>query len=94
LPDQARCLAFVAVFLLFAIEMNIVAGKPAPHQQGQQDSDPSQSLQVPGALVGNGGACGFHHGKRGTAAEDQLQVPRHQVEVGLPSHLAPHEKQC
>jgi len=84
--------AFVVVFILLAIDVHVVGGQPAPHQQGQQDSEPAQRPAVPGAVVGDGGGGGLDGGKGGAASQYQLDVPGHQLEMALAADFAPDDK--
>jgi hypothetical protein len=79
----------VFVFVLFAVKVDVVTGETAADEQDCKNSEPAEGTAVPSLFSGHCGRRGFHRREGCAHAEDQLDVPGHQIEMGLASHLAP-----
>ncbi|MBV9742915.1 MAG: hypothetical protein JO099_04070 [Acidobacteriia bacterium] len=82
-------LLFVLVLILLSVEMNPVTRQTTADQQPGQDYGPTDGLAIPGALSADGRGSRLYCREGRTGAQNQLQVPRHQIQVGLPTYLAP-----
>jgi hypothetical protein len=82
-------LRFLLIFVLFAVEVDVVTGEAAADQEGKKDHGPADGGTIPGALSGHCGGRGFDQGEGGTRAQNELEVPGHEVKVRLTTYLAP-----
>src|SRR5579883_322723 len=80
------------VLIVLAVNVHVIARQAAADQQRRQNPDPFQRPAVPGVLARYRRRRGLHHRERRARPEPQLEVPRHQIEMRLPAHLAPEEK--
>src|SRR6185369_665434 len=92
---QRRCLRILLLVLVgLAVDMIVVGRQAAADEQRQSDPEPSQGAAVPCVIVTDRGGGRLHRGKRYSGPQAEFEVPGHQVEMALATHLAPDQKNC